>query len=572
MNMFSIIPIVYLALESQAQEYLTTAKDRSALSVTIYQNDLAAIRDTRRVTLPGGPINLVFRDLLPTLRPKSATLLDPEDGLQVLERNFEFNTLTPSSLVDSSLGERVWIKGEDGQRDRFGTLLSVPLLNPRFRPDAKRLDRILRRPSAFTQPPDSNVIVETLLGIENAAPRDLAFVSVSDGLRSSPTLVQRLNSRVPGARDVALLYTASGLSWLAHYEATLSTDGRFLDLDVFATVKNVSGGEILGTTLQLVAGDPNVVRDPPPVDREAPQVDMTTVSVAATSLAPPVFKEEKLSEYPLFTLDRPVSIKGASEKQLSLMRVSGVPVSSGFLIESPYEDYGLSPSRFMESPLFMEEPLDPGFFGISTEWGTGPEEGRLTESRQMDLEKYWAHRNWLERQHPAVIRWGRFTNSKASRLGRALPKGTLNLRYRDPSGALIVLPGPQSFDSEFPQTPPGHEIELVLGQAKGFFVDRRCISQIEHPENRHFQGKRGENPRRWEYEVAVQIANRRDKAAEIKVREPISTGWKILFATHPSDRTGPHSVDFSVHVPANGRVQLKYSVLTAVEEVPGQPE
>ncbi|MBK8572970.1 MAG: hypothetical protein IPN91_10060 [Holophagaceae bacterium] len=248
--------LVLVPLQGQVPEVRTTAKDRTALSVTIYQSGLAAIRDTRRVSLPAGPSRLAFADLVPTLRPKSATLLDPGGGLQVRERNYEFNLLSPATLVDASLGLPVRIKGEEGQPDQAGTLASVPLLNPRMRPDAKPLERIAKKPSAYVQSPDPEVVVTTSEGIRSWMPGDLALTQVPPHLRTSPTLLQDLVAPAAGKRDLTLLYTATDLTWEANYVATLASDGKHLDLDVFATVKNQSGARIADTTLQLLAGEP----------------------------------------------------------------------------------------------------------------------------------------------------------------------------------------------------------------------------------------------------------------------------------------------------------------------------
>src|SRR5512133_49257 len=297
--------LVLPSLRGQSPEIRTTAKDRTALSVTIYQNGLAAVRDTRRVSLPAGLSRLAIVDLLPTLRPKSATLLDSGNGFQVRERNFEFNLLSPASLVDVSLGLPVRIKREEGKLRQEGILVSVPLLNPRFRPDAKPLERIARKASAYAQAPDPGVVVSTPEGLRIGGPGQVSFLTLPSALRPSPTLLQDIS--LPAASDAAvtLLYTATDFAWTPFYIATLASDGRHMDLDVLATVKNQSGGELPGTLLQLVAGAPNMVYDPPPSNQNTPQVDKTeakTAVVVEVLASAPVFREEKLSEYPLFTL------------------------------------------------------------------------------------------------------------------------------------------------------------------------------------------------------------------------------------------------------------------------------
>jgi len=550
-------------LQAQVPEVRTTAKDRTSLSVTIYQGGLAAIRDTRRVNLPAGPSRLAFADLMPSLRPKSATLLDPGGGLQVRERNYEFNLLSPASLVDASLDLPVRIKGEDGKPDLPGTLASVPLLNPRMRPDAKPLERIAKKPSAYVQPPDPEVVVTTSEGIRSTMPGGLAFTQIPAQFRTSPTLLQDLVSPAAGERCLTLLYTATDLTWEANYVATLDPDGNHLDLDVFATVKNQGGGRLSDAILQLLAGEPNLVYDPPPSDRSTTSADYTTVEVMASASSPPVFKEEKLSEYPLFTLDRPVTLAARADKQLSLMNARGIPIQKKFIVEAPYQDYGLSPSSFLASSLFQAEPQTISYSPVPINWRTRqPEEetaGALPDSLQAHLE----HDLWVDCHHPPVLITGSWVNSASLGLGRALPKGSFLLRYQDPSGSLVLPPGSLTSDQVLPQTPPGEEIEVILGRAKGIQVTRKGLSCRVIPA-KPFKDENGKiHPqRRYEYVVQVLIANSLPANTGITVREPITSGWRLVSSSHIGKRSGIDAYDFQVRIPAHGRATLRYVVRT----------
>lgn len=566
------IPIILgipLALAAQAPEVRTTAADRTGLSVTIYQNDLAAVRDTRRVRLPKGPSRLAFADLLPSLRPKSAILLDPGGDLRVLERNYEFNLLGPASLVDASLGQPVRVKGEDGRPEVPGTQVSVPLRNPPFRSDARPLDRIARLPRAFVQPPDPGVVIRSAGGILTALPAELAFVRIPPELRASPTLVQSLEADADGTRDLTLLYTATDLSWTASYVATVDAGGKHLDLEVFATVKNPGAEPLPNTTLQLVAGEPNTIWDPPPKDPNAPSVDYTTVEVVASAVAaPPMFKEEKLSEYPLFTLDRPVTVGAHSEKQLHLFSADRIPLVSRFLIQLPYEDYTDTPPSLVDGPLFQPKPARPGFSPVPMAGRLASADGEITRSQSDLFERERPSEQWRLRHHPGVQRLATFKNLKASNLGRALPKGSLTLRYQDPSGALVLLPGEGSYSSDFPQTPPGEEVELTLGPARGFRVDRKGLDVKVRPADPKVddQGK-SHLQRRWEYTIEISIANDRTEPALVTVREPVPAGGEMLKSTHPGHRSGENAWDFEVPVPAQGEAILHYRAITPPERV-----
>lgn len=537
------LPVLFgasLTLAAQVPEVRTTAADRTTLSVTLYQNGLAAVRDTRRVHLPAGPSRLAFADLLPSLRSKSAVLMDPGQGLQVHERNFEFNLLTPASLVNASLDLPVRIKGEDGRPDEVGALASLPLPNPRMRSDAKLLERLAKLKSAFSQPPDSGVVIATGQGYRPSRPDQLAFMNLPHSLLATPTLTQEVVASSVSDHALTLLYTATDLTWTPNYVATLSTDGRHLDFDVFATLKNKSSGELPDALLQLVAGAPNLVYDPPPSDPNAPQLDKTETKSAVTVevvAAAPVFKEEKLSEYPLFTLDRRVTLAPRSEKQLRLMAVEGIPIHPRLLVQAPYEPPDTSPTGFLEGSLF-----------------------------HLKDDSVWY-------RYPRVHRMAVISNTPPARLGRAFPSGDLLIRYRDPVGDLVVLQDEMSaYLREFPETPPGGDIEIDLGLARGLQVERRGMDKKRLPVGWMARlGLRESAKVYWRYQVEVRISSHLKESVEMTVREPLLPDWRVLNANYPGRRSGGTSWDFTVVIQPSSETILTYEVQTSPEEVAATP-
>ena len=66
-----------------AQETTTTLKDQKALAVTIYNDNLALVKDTREVRLPKGETRLAFQEVSAQIRPETALLrnLTPPQGV-----------------------------------------------------------------------------------------------------------------------------------------------------------------------------------------------------------------------------------------------------------------------------------------------------------------------------------------------------------------------------------------------------------------------------------------------------------------------------------------------------------
>lgn len=559
----SRIVLTLICLAVHGQEIRTTAKDRVGLGATFYQNGLAVVRDTRRIDLPAGRSRLAFADLLPTLRPKSAVLLASTWDVQALERNYEFDVLSPGSLVRSSLGLPVWIHDQGGAWDKTGLLASLPLLYPAPRIDAAQLAQMGLPPRTHARPPDSRVVVLAKDGYQIASPETLAISRVPPGLRPSPTLLQDVLVPSAGPRELTLVYAATDLTWTASYVVTLDTDGQHLDLVVLATVENRADGSLPKASLQLVAGEPNLVPDEPPSDPEETDEEKRVVVVVAASIAgPPAFKEDQLEEYPLFTLDRPVSILGHAKKQLLLMQVPHVPVAQSFLVQVPYMDYENGGAwEYLNSETFQPEPVGSGASPLPCLEPIGDgTPGSYPLVWQHAYMTAYRREQWLARHRPPVQRVGHIRNDREHKLGRALPSGSLDLRYRDPQGLEIPLPEALGAEAQFPATPPGADLELLLGPARGFDVERRPIGSKVMPGGK--TREEGERGIALAYTLEVQVASRLPKASMVTIREPVHSDATLLHATHPGVRSGTHAFDFMVEVPAHGKAVLRYTVQT----------
>ncbi|MCK5680572.1 DUF4139 domain-containing protein, partial [bacterium] len=86
----------------QSGEVMTTLDDQVGVAVTIYNQNLALVKDKRRLTLAKGEVKLAFREVSAQMRPETALLT--ADGLAVIEQNFEFDLLTPEALLKKYVG------------------------------------------------------------------------------------------------------------------------------------------------------------------------------------------------------------------------------------------------------------------------------------------------------------------------------------------------------------------------------------------------------------------------------------------------------------------------------------
>ena len=87
----------------------TTLDDQAELAVTVYNSDLALVRDVRNLQLPRGTFDLRFMDIAATVNPATVhfrSLTEPS-RLDVLEQNYEYDLLEPDKLLRKYVGRDV---------------------------------------------------------------------------------------------------------------------------------------------------------------------------------------------------------------------------------------------------------------------------------------------------------------------------------------------------------------------------------------------------------------------------------------------------------------------------------
>ena len=308
------------------RDVVSSATEREAVAVTVYNDDLALVKERRKVELASGLNRLSLREVAAQMRPETS-LLRAVSGqpLSLLEQNFDFDLLTPQKLLEKYVGREVTV------------IRSHPTS------DAER------REKATVLAAGQGTVLRFADRIETGVPGRLAFDSVPANLRDRPTLSVLLEA-AGGKQAVELSYLTGGLSWKADYVANLSADGKTLDLNAWVTLTNRSGAGFDDATLQLVAGTVNRVR----------QQDSRVYSMAAPAPARAKAAEatqEALLDYHLYSFERPTSIADNQTKQLALLSASAVPVRRQYLLagndwyyRDRYNQIGqkLKPAVFLE--------------------------------------------------------------------------------------------------------------------------------------------------------------------------------------------------------------------------------
>src|SRR6185369_10253101 len=88
----------------------STAESRKSVAVTVYNVNLALVRETRSLAIPkAGPATLRFMDVPSAINPRTVHLasLSSPGGLSILEQNYEYDLISPEKLMEKYDGREV---------------------------------------------------------------------------------------------------------------------------------------------------------------------------------------------------------------------------------------------------------------------------------------------------------------------------------------------------------------------------------------------------------------------------------------------------------------------------------
>ena len=296
----SVLEPAYAITEKQSN-----LGSQTGVAVTIYNENLALIKDTRKIRLDTGINKLAFRDVSGRIRPETALLrsLTQPSGLSISEQNFDFDLLTPQKLLQKYVGKNVRL------------VKTHPTTGEETIESAKVLSA------------NNGVVLQIGERIETGISGRIIYDKIPANLRDRPTLVMQLDNNVQKEQTVELSYLTGGLSWKADYVAELSSDDSSLDLNGWVTLTNTSGTQYTNALLQLVAGD---------VNRVSPNVEYdlgVQQSLMRERKAKSSMSEESLFEYHMYSLGHPTTLADNQTKQVALLNANNVSINKEYLLK-----------------------------------------------------------------------------------------------------------------------------------------------------------------------------------------------------------------------------------------------
>ncbi len=317
------------AARATAGDQSTSLSDQTDLNVTVYNSNIALVRDVRQLTLPSGTFRLKFMDIAATVNPATVhfrSLNDPEK-LGVIEQNYEYDLLEPAKLLHKYVGKEVTlVRSYQENNSTKREEIKATLLSDNNGPVWKI----------------GNDIVTGMFA------ESYRFPEVPANLYDRPTLLMSLENSGARKQQIEASYLAGNLSWNADYVLTVARDDKNADLDGWVTVVNNSGTAFHNARLQLVAGELNRIQN-------ANIQTGVALETKAMRAAAPQFQQEAFSEYHLYSLGRKTSVEDKETKQISLLQGSGVPVEKILMVngQNYYYHNQQTPGAPLKDPVMV---------------------------------------------------------------------------------------------------------------------------------------------------------------------------------------------------------------------------
>ena len=354
--------LFFLLPAPAAAQGIVTSQRPDRVAVTVYRdpnrpaaqapnlqwlNGVALITETRRITVPVGTTDIRFEGVAGGIIPQSAIVTGLPEGF--IERNRDAYLLSPATLLDRSLGQRVHL-----------------------RRTSRATGQVRDQEAVIRSGANGAVVLQTEGGFEALRCTGLAetvtYEGVPPGLSARPTLSVRARATRAVTATVTLSYLDTGFDWQADYVAHVAPDGT-IGLFAWLTLANSDETGFVNADTQAVAGRirrrdlprqpseggplqiscwPSDTTSDIPLeqwermvmdnrDEAGEDIVLTGSRVAATrgfampAPAPPPAiamqaQQEELGDLKLYRIPEPVTVAARSQKQVALLQQPRVQV------------------------------------------------------------------------------------------------------------------------------------------------------------------------------------------------------------------------------------------------------
>jgi hypothetical protein len=293
----------------------------TGVSLTVYNQNLALVRDTRKMDFKKGNGEIRFRDVSAQIDATSVHF--KAGGVNMLEQNFDYDLVSPDKLLQKYVDNKIEVVAKDGAVSK-GILLTSG--------DTSTGQIVLQQEDGT---------IKSVVLPNNVT--EIRYPNLPQGLITKPTLRWLVNSDAEGSKETEVSYLTGGLNWHAEYVMLLNEANTQTDLDAWVTLENTCGASYENAKLKLIAGEVHRAAQGGRMQKDymrAPQAAM---------MADAQFAEQSFFEYHLYTLQRPTSVLNNQTKQVSLFPSTTALVKKIYTYDWQQNDKKVSVSAEFEN-------------------------------------------------------------------------------------------------------------------------------------------------------------------------------------------------------------------------------
>ncbi|MFC2048768.1 DUF4139 domain-containing protein [Elusimicrobiota bacterium] len=288
-----ILLILFFALFSRNEaETSSSSRDRTSLSMVIYNSNTALIKDVRKFELDKGASFIRFMDI-PDSITRDSLFLQTDKSISVISQSYKASTVNKQNLLNSYIGKKIKLQPYDKDNNAGKPLEAILISNSK------------------------GPIYEINGEIHSGYPGYQIFPKLPDELAAVPYYELKFKSDNIIKTELAAYYLTGGITWTADYHLVLNDSGLAF-LRSIITVLNNTNKAYRKAKISCLAGSLNRIR------KNTYNNTMGRALMAEAADIPSI-KQDEAGEYYIYDLPETIVLNPNESKQVILSEDEQIP-------------------------------------------------------------------------------------------------------------------------------------------------------------------------------------------------------------------------------------------------------
>jgi len=332
------LPVAFLFTSLTA---LLPTPERTAISLDIYNRDLAMVRDTRLTSLSDHVTAVEFTGVTEGIFGHTANVrpLKHSEAIRQTGLTFNYDLISQEKLLQRSLFQ--WFSFTADDATYQGELLAFDDKHIFLRPDS---------------------LSNEIQVVERSKLTEMFYPGFPADLYFRPTLRWGVNvSKDVGELPVEITYLTTGITWLCDYRGEMIGEDS-LSLSASFNISNDLQTSFPGAKVSLVVGKPHRSSDPEGTSGG----DEVSLPGKGGGTPPAALAPERLGELYRYYLPEPVDLEGFQTIQLPFFSEKRIKIERRYFFPHLLDDQTVASQIRFDLPQsqFGDTPLPEGDIGI----------------------------------------------------------------------------------------------------------------------------------------------------------------------------------------------------------------